>query len=134
MKNDYQKLYDKIVNLFQLSTENVSIHFHISIQNENVIIDSFLINLSGEKTNFQKMYDLWNEEFYRDFLLPFLILIYQKCFVVKTDIIPSIRKSLYTIRILTKNNDIFTIDGINQEDSKRLFDILKKYTKIQYFH
>lgn len=134
MKNDYQKLYDKIVNLFQLSTENVSIHFHISIQNENVIIDSFLINLNGEKTNFQKMYDLWNEEFYHDFLLPFLVLIYQKCFVVKTDIIPSIRESLYTIRILTKNNDIFTIDGINQEDSKRLFDILKKYTKIQYFH
>ena len=134
MKNNYQDIIEKIVNLFQLSTRDVSIHFHISIQNEEVIMNSFLVQLDGEKTNFQKIKDCWNEEFYHNFLIPFLNLIYQKCFIVKTDIIPSLRKSLFTVRIITKNNDIFTIDGMNQDDSKKIFDVIKKYNEIHYFH
>ncbi|MBR2828354.1 MAG: hypothetical protein IKE70_03900 [Bacilli bacterium] len=134
MKNNYQDIIEKIVNLFQLSTRDVSIHFHISIQNEEVIMNSFLVQLDGEKTNFQKIKDYWNEEFYHNFLIPFLNLIYQKCSIVKTDIIPSLRKSLFTVRIITKNNDIFTIDGMNQDDSKKIFDVIKKYNEIHYFH
>ena len=91
MQNNYQEIITKIVNLFQLSTRDVSIHFHISIQNEKVTMDSFLIQLNGEKTNFQKINDYWNEDFYHNFLIPFLNLIYQKCSIVKTDIVPSLR-------------------------------------------
>ena len=133
MKADYKELYEKMTNLFQLSIKEKSIHFHLDIERDKVFISSFLVTLTGEKEEFETVEYMWGEEFYKEFLLPLITLIHQKCHVITSDMIPSNRESLYIVRFLTENNDIFTIEGFNEEDAKGLLNQFKNITDIHLF-
>ncbi len=130
---NYKDLYQKIANLFQVSTKEVSIHFHLNIQSLVVSIQSYLIGLNGEKKEFESLEYPWNNDFYKEFLLPMVSLIQQKTKVVTKDMIPSNRENLYTIRFITENNDIFTIEGFNEQDAKKILDYSNDIDSINLF-
>ena len=108
---NYSDLLLKLSNLIQLSTKETSIHIHFNIINDNVIIQSFLLNINGEKKDFEKIESIWNNEFYQEFLYPFLLIVKEKCNLVASDVISSTRDDLFITRFITENNDLFTIEG-----------------------
>lgn len=130
---NYSDLLLKLSNLIQLSTKETSIHIHFNIINDNVIIQSFLLNINGEKKDFEKIESIWNNEFYQEFLYPFLLIVKEKCNLVASDVISSTRDDLFITRFITENNDLFTIEGLSHDDAYRLLESTRNNQKIQLF-
>ena len=130
---NYNDLLLKLSNLIQLSTKETSIHIHFNIINDNVIIQSFLLNINGEKKDFEKIESIWNNEFYQEFLYPFLLIVKEKCNLVASDVISSTRDDLFITRFITENNDLFTIEGLSHDDAYRLLESTRNNQKIQLF-
>ena len=130
---NYSDLLLKLSNLVQLSTKETSIHIHLNIINDKVIIQSFLLNINGEKKDFEKIESIWNNEFYQEFLYPFLLIIKGKCNLVTSDVISSTRDDLFITRFITENNDLFTIEGLSHDDAYRLLESTGNNQKIQLF-
>ena len=123
-KNNYGEFVDKIVDIFRLSIKTSSILFNLKISDYTAYINLSIVEHSGEKKEYNEVILDYNDRFYNDFLLPLISKVNMFGNIVTKDIVNLDNDSLVTLRLISENNDLFTIDGLSQDDSNNLMKLL----------
>ena len=127
--DNYDNYIEKTVNIFRLSSKKSSIIFDLKIDNYKAIIKLSIVNLDGEKENFQDFVTECNSLFYHQLLIPLIKRISESIDIQTRDIIKLNEGDLVTFRMITENNDLFTIDGLSEDDAKGLLSIFDENGK-----
>ena len=124
--DNYEDYIHKIVDIFQLSSKKSSILFDLKIDNYQGIIRLSVLNQSGERERFQDVALNCDQAFYHDFLMPLVREIYNNGNIATSDIVHEANKDLVTFRMITTNNDLFSVDGLSRDDAKSLLMLCEK--------
>ncbi len=123
-KNNYYEFVEKIVDIFKLSSKTSSILFNMKISNYKVYIDLSIVDQSGEKKEYNEVIIDYDDSFYNNFLIPLVTKVNMFGNIVAKDIVNLDNDSLVTLRLISENNDLFTIDGLSKDDSSNLMKLL----------
>lgn len=130
-KDNYDEYIENALNIFRLSSKESSIILNIKINNDNCIINLSIINQSGETKNFSDVTFKCDDVFYNDFICNLVRKIYSECDIVKFDSISNDQDDRETFRMITDNNDLFTIEGIDKDKSEGLVSLCSNYDEIE---
>ena len=124
-EDSYEEYVDKIINIFRLSSKQSSILFSVVIKDYEASIKLSIVNTEGEREEFQDVVLNCDISFYNKFLNSLITRINNNCNIVVKDIIPSSEVDLFTFRMITNNNDLFTIDGLNEDDANNMLILVE---------
>ena len=125
-EDNYEEYVDKIINIFRLSSKESSILFNIEIKDYKALIQLSIVSSTGEKKSFTDTVFKCDNAFYRVFLTKLVEAINGYIDIITKDIVSSEETDLVTFRMITKNNDLLTIDGLSQDDANRLLSIVNE--------
>lgn len=116
-KNNYNEYIEKILNIYRLSSKDSSILFNIKIENYKCYCSMSIVGRSGDKQEFSDVILDFDENFFPDFLDILVTKINNDVRIKVKDIVNLDGDSLVAYRMITENNDLFTIDGLSMEDA-----------------
>lgn len=119
-KNSYNDYIEKILNIYRLSNKDSSILFDLKIEDYKCYCKMCIISQSGDKQEFCDVILDCDEEFYKNFLDVLVTKFNNDVRVKIKDIVNLDKDSLVTYRMITENNDLFSIDGLSMEHAKHL--------------
>lgn len=123
-EDNYDEYVEKIVNIFRLSSKKSSIIFEVKIKDYQADVCLSIVSQDGRREDFQDLALKCDESFYNHFLMSVLQSIDQNTDVKVRDIVKNENSSLVTLRIINDNNDLFTIDGLSEDDARYLLSKL----------
>ena len=124
-EDSYEEYVDKIINIFRLSSKESSILFDMEIKDYKAKIKLSIVSQHGEKEEFSDMVFKCDTVFYQKFLTQLVDKINQNSNIVVKDIVNLSDSDLVTFRLITENNDLFTINGLSDDDAKSLLSIVE---------
>ena len=127
--DNYGNYIEKILNIFRLSSKNSSILFDLKINNYKATISLSIVGLDCEREDFQDYVAKCDTSFYHQLLIPLIEEIAKSVTITTRDIIEMPNSTLFTFRMISKNNDLFTVDGLSDDDAKGLLSIFDKKEK-----
>lgn len=116
--DNYESYINKIVDIFHLSSKKSSILFDLKIENYQALIRLSVLNQNGERERFKDVALNCDLSFYHNFLMPLVKKIYDNGDIATSDIVHLANNDLVTFRMITSNNDLFSVDGLNKDDAK----------------
>lgn len=123
-EDNYSDYIEKIINIFRLSSKESSILFDLKLKDYKCTIKLSIVGQNGEKEEFCDTTLKCDEVFYRDFVDVLIAKFIDNVEVVTKDIVDlDDDPSLVTLRLITLNNDLFSIDGLSNDHAKRLLSI-----------
>ncbi len=122
-KNEYNEYIDKILNIYRLSSKDSSILFNIKIENLKCYCSMSIIGRSGDKQEFTDVILDFDDNFFQDFLDILVTKINYDVRIKVKDIVNLDGDSLVAYRMITDNNDMFSIDGLSLEDAKHFKEL-----------
>ena len=125
-EDNYGEYIDKIINIFRLSSKNSSILFRLKIVQDRATIKLSIINQSGASQEYSDVVMNCDTLFYQSFLIPLVEQMNETITINVKDIVNLDGDSLYTFRMVTENNDLFTIDGLSYDDANHLLERVNK--------
>ena len=127
--DNYGNYIEKIINIFRLSSKNSSILFDLKIDNYKATISLSIVSLNGEREDFKDFVTECDISFYSELLIPLINQIAKSVTINTRDIIKMPNSTLSTFRMISENNDLFTIDGLSDDDAKGLLSIFDEKEK-----
>lgn len=124
-EDSFREYIERIVNIFKLSNKESSIIFDLKIEDYRCIMKLTVIKQNGEREEFTDNVVECNQKFYQNFLDVLVSNFLGSIKVVTKDIVPFRDNSLVTFRLITENNDLFSINGLSIEHAKYLMDLDK---------
>lgn len=124
-EDGYEEYIDKIVNIFRLSSKKSSILFDMKINNYQADIKLSILNQNGERERFHDVILQCDQNFYQKFLVTLVKRIYFSGDIATSDIVHLSDSDLVTFRMITSNNDLFSVDGLSIDDANHLVNISK---------
>ena len=131
--DNYSNYIEKILNIFRLSSKNSSILFDLKIDNYKAIIKLSIVSLDGEREDFQDYVTECDSSFYHQLLIPLIRKIADSITICTRDIVKLPNETLSTFRMISENNDLFTIDGLSDDDANGLSSIFDEIEKKDSF-
>ena len=125
-EDTYEEYIDKIVNVFRLSSKSRSILFDLKIKDYKALIKLSIISQNGEKEEFTDVILKCDDVFYKKFLIPLVKKVDDNGDVIIKDILNISDNSLVTFRMITRNNDMFSIDGLSEDDANSLMKVINQ--------
>lgn len=116
-KNDYNDYIEKILNIYRLSSKDSSILFNIKIEDYKCYCCMSIVGRSGDKQEFSDVILDFDDNFFKEFLDVLVSKINYDVRIKVKDIVNLDGDSLVAFRMVTDNNDLFTIDGLSMEDA-----------------
>lgn len=132
--DSYDEYIDKIINIFRLSNKTSSILFDLKINNYKATIMLSIVNQNGEKNNFTDVVLKCDDDFYKKFLIVLIKKIKSYVEIKVSDIVRLSDDGLVTFRLITENNDLFSIDGLSEDDANSLLNISSNDNKVQQYN
>lgn len=122
-KNEYNDYIEKILNIYRLSNKDSSILFNIKLDNLKCYCSMSIIGRSGDKQEFSDVILDFDNNLFPEFL-DILVTKFNRDVRVKVkDIVNLDGDSLVAYRMITDDNDSFTIDGLSLEDAMHLKEL-----------
>lgn len=125
-ENSYEEYIEKILNIFRLSSKESSIIFDLKIKDYKCTIKLAIIRQNGDREEFSDTLFDCNEVFYQKFLDVLVSRFIGSVEVTTKDIVNLDDDSLVTFRLITGNNDLFSVDGLSEEHAKYLLELNEK--------
>lgn len=123
-EDNYSDYIEKIINIFRLSSKESSILFDLKLKDYKCTIKLSIVGQNGEKEEFCDTTLKCDEVFYKDFLDVLVANFIDNVEVVTRDIVDlDDDPSLVTLRLITLNNDLFSIDGLSNDHAKKLLSL-----------
>lgn len=119
-EDNYNEYIESIANIFRLSSKESSILFDLKIKDYKAMIKLSIVSQNGEQKEFQDVVFKCDSIFYNDFLKSLIEMVNDNSNIVVKDIINLSDSDLMTLRLITDNNDMFSIDGLSDDDAKSL--------------
>lgn len=124
--NVYDDYIGKIVDIFRLSSKKSSILFDMKIENYKASIRLSVLNQNGERERYNDVVLKCDYSFYHNFLMVLVKKIFDGGEIATADVVRLSDSDLVTFRMITTNNDLFSVDGLSEDDAKSLLVICKK--------
>lgn len=124
--NDKDKLNEyinKIVNIFRLSCPDKYIIFKMKIDNNNCNCNVSIYNEKGIDSKLDDISIECDSYFYDSFLNKLVVEVSKCCSIVKKDVVNLDGDVFVAFRMITENNDLFIIDGLEEERANSLINI-----------
>lgn len=132
-EDSYGEYIEKIINIFRLSSKESSILLDLKIKDYKCVIKLSIVGQNGEKEEFCDTTLKCDEVFYKEFLDVLIEEFTCNVAVTTKDIVDlDDDPSLVTFRLITVNNDLFSIDGLTIEHAKYLFSLVEREKKDRY--
>lgn len=125
-EDSYEEYIEKIINIFRLSSKESSIIFDLKIKDYTCVIKLSIVKQNGEREEFSDTTFKCDQSFYQKFLDVLVSEFLGSTKVVTKDIVSLSDDSLVTFRLITDNNDLFSVDGLSEEHAKYLLGLDKK--------
>lgn len=122
-EDTYLEYIEKILNIFRLSNKESSIIFDLKIKDYKCVIRLSIVRQNGEREEFSDTTFNCDESFYKNFLDVLVSNFMGSVEVTTKDIVNLSDDSLVTFRLITDNNDLFSIDGLSEEHAKYLISL-----------
>ena len=127
-KEKFKEYIDKIINIFRLSSKNNSILLDLKLKNYQANAHlSILNNHTGEREELNSIIMDCDNDFTHYFLLPLVEKMKNIIIIETIDIVENQNSKLFTFRMITTNNDLFTIDGLSKNDANNLLEKAKEF-------
>ncbi len=111
------------MNIFGISNNRSSILFEIKIKDYQALAKLSIVSQEGETEEFQDTLLDCDQDFSSFFLIPLVEKICEVVEVQSKDVVNLSDDSLVTFRIITKHNDLFTVDGLSPDDAGSLLTL-----------
>jgi len=121
--NEYEKLINDVVEISKLSTKENSILYNFSLDKDSVKSNISIVDLTGEKKVLKTSKFNLESKFY-NFVNPLLEEFIDNNEIVLSDFVDMDADNIVTYRLITSNNDQFTIDGLTFEDANYIRDVV----------
>lgn len=125
-ENNYEEYIEKILNIFRLSSKESSIIFSLKIKDYKCTMKLSIVRQNGDREEFSDTLFDCNEVFYQKFLDVLVSRFLGSVEVATKDIVNLDDDSLVTFRLITGNNDLFSVDGLSEEHAKYLLGLNEK--------
>lgn len=125
----YEEYIEKIVSIFRLSSKKSSILFDMKIENYSATIKLSILNQNGGREWFHDKVLTCDNIFYHDFLMKLVQRVYDGGEIATADVVHLSEGDLVTFRMITTNNDLFSIDGLSNDDASALLALCKNSDK-----
>ena len=125
-EDNYDEYVGKIVNIFRLSSKRSSILFGLKIVKDQATIKLSIINQAGASQEYVDTVVKCDENFYQSFLGSLVDQINENVDVKVKDIVNLDGDKFVAFRMITDNNDLFTIDGLTQEQAESYLSRVEK--------
>lgn len=125
-ENNYEEYIEKILNIFRLSSKESSIIFSLKIKDYKCTMKLSIVRQNGDREEFSDTLFDCNEVFYQKFLDVLVSRFLGSVEVATKDIVNLDDDSLVTFRLITGNNDLFSVDGLSEEHAKCLLGLNEK--------
>lgn len=125
-ENNYEEYIEKILNIFRLSSKESSIIFSLKIKDYKCTMKLSIVRQNGDREEFSDTLFDCNEVFYQKFLDVLVSRFLGSVDVATKDIVNLDDDSLVTFRLITGNNDLFSVDGLSEEHAKYLLGLNEK--------
>lgn len=122
-KENYNEYIEKILNIYRLSSKDSSILFNIKIENYKCYCSMSIIGRSGDKQEFSDVILDFDETIFPEFLDILVTKINTDVRIKVKDIVNLDGDSLVAYRMVTDNNDLFSIDGLSLEDANHFKEL-----------
>lgn len=122
-KNNYNEYIEKILNIYRLSSKDSSILFNIKIENYKCYCSMSIVGRAGDKQEFLDVILDFDDKFFPEFLDVLVTRINNDVRIKVKDIVNLDDDSLVAYRMVTDNNDLFTIDGLSLEDANHFKEL-----------
>lgn len=121
-EDSYDLYIDNIINIFRLSCKESSIIFDLKLRDSKCVIKLSIVNQQGEREEYNDTTLKCDDVFYNNFLEVLVKRFLANTKVVTKDIVDFDDDPLVTFRLITENNDLFSIDGLTYEEAKKLLE------------
>ena len=122
----YDEYIEKLMNIYRLSSKDSSIIGHVQIIGEKSKVTLSIVDRNGYSNNFTDIVFRRNENFYERFIKEIIKRMNSECHILVNDLVGSDNEKNVTYRMITENNDMFTIEGL---DRVRANQIVASYNK-----
>ena len=127
-EHNYHEFIDQIINVFRLSSFDKYILFSMKIENKECVIQLSILNSDGEKREYEDLKIDSSDSFFHELLDELVIRLRENCEITKEDIVNLDGDAFVAYRMITKFNDLITIDGLTEEEANHLLKNEEKET------
>ena len=119
-ENNYQEFVEQVINVFRLSSFNRNILCSLRLDKNESFMKIKILNQEGEKQEYDEVVIDHNETYFYDFLKYFVEQIRIYCEIASEDIVNLDDDNFVAFRMITKYNDLITIDGLTEKQANSL--------------
>ena len=126
-EDDYDDYIDQAVNIYRLSSKDSSIIGKVKILDKDSRVTISILNREcGYSNDFIDVIAKNDDTFYKTFIKELIIKINSTCHVLVNDLVMNEDNTNITYRMITQNNDMFTVEGIDSEFANQLIALYNK--------
>ena len=122
-EDNYSEYIENILNIFRLSNKESYILLNSKIESESCVLNLSIINSDGESKRFSDITFKCDSSFYSNFLDVLVSKVYNECNIVTVDSVNLDNDNYVAFRMITENNDLFTVDGLTEEYAMHLISL-----------
>ena len=119
-ENNYGDLIERLVNVFRISSFDKYILLALKIKKDVCSIDLSILNNDGNNEKYDSVFVDVNSSYFHKFLKELVLTLRENCEVTKEDHVNLDDDNFVAFRMITKFNDMITIDGLSENELKVL--------------
>ena len=119
-ENNYGDLVEKLVNIFRISSFDKYILLALKIEKSTCSIDLSILNNDGNNEKYESIKMDANSPYFHKFLRELVLTLRDNFDITKEDHVNLDDDNFVAYRMITKYNDMITIDGLSENEVKAL--------------
>lgn len=120
-ENNYKEFVKQIMNVFQRSSYDESMLFSLKFEQSDCIMQLSILYHDGSQKKYKEVHMDSNESYFYDFLDYLVTEFRNHCEIEKEDIVNLDDDHYVAFRMITKYNDLITMDGLTESQANRFF-------------
>ncbi len=123
---EYKSVIEEILNISKQTNKENSILYHFEISDNDIVLKISIIEKNG-KEHVEKNLSIQNSsDFFQQFLIPLIKKFSDSNHIVLYDIVDMNEDNKITYRLITDNNDLFTINNLSFQDTNYICDVIEE--------
>ena len=119
-EDNYSDFVEQIVNIFRLSSPDKYIMFSLQLDRQDCIIQLSILNNDGNKQEYEPIKMNNNSDYFYEFLDRLVSRLRDTCEIMTEDMVNLDDDHYVAFRMITKFNDLITIDGLTEGQANHL--------------
>lgn len=130
-ENNYKEYVEQIMNVFRLSSYDKSILFSLRFEKADCVMQLSILNQDGQRQEYDINHIDSNDSYFYEFLEYLVSEFRNHCEITKEDIVNLDDDHYVAFRMITKYNDLITLDGLTESQANRFLKEDKELPEVK---